>query len=485
MIQINNNTLDLNQLNKYINFNSKDILNVFPEDVKPFINLTVTSPPYWDAKQYGEVDQTGYKQKYEDYLEDIHRTFSGVYKLSKDSSTLYVISDTLKRNGRVIRIPDDIAKILETIGWIHQDVIIWNKGKTLPWSRKGQLRNKFEYINVFTKTNNFVYNIDQIRVPELTEWWIDYPERYSPLGKVPDNIWKFFIPTQGSWGIKKDFGDKEFRHACPFPPEMMARMILLSSNENDVVFDPYAGTGVLLATAASMKRKFLGFDTNSEYKSLFEQVTSPWIQTDIMPKIKLFYKNQQDLRDILKETIYKLRILKYQKELIKYINKAFEKSKKENDYFIASFAIEEILESEKSNGKKIGKASYYLIWNNPENIQLVINKAEGLIKKPPFSKYGLITNVIILSSLYKLDEIPLNCENQYSLYSKGVINNQYNSITVKDIPQLISDKRNEYSYKGIPPIISNISVHKEDYKGIPSPGNNEMFDFDQFENDGD
>ncbi|KAF6586438.1 site-specific DNA-methyltransferase, partial [Paenibacillus sp. EKM208P] len=75
-------------------------------------------------------------------------------------------------------------------------------------------------------------------VDKLMEWWIDYPERYNPEGKVPENIWEFPIPTQGSWGNKIDFGEEEFRHACPFPPEMMARLILLSSDKNDVVLDP-------------------------------------------------------------------------------------------------------------------------------------------------------------------------------------------------------------------------------------------------------
>ncbi|MFD1464224.1 DNA-methyltransferase, partial [Paenibacillus farraposensis] len=307
MIQINEQAVDFNQLNQYIICNSKKFTEYIPNNVEPFIDLIVTSPPYWDMKQYGNVKQTGFQQTYEEYLDDIEQTFNSLYKLSKETATLYVNSDTLKRDGKIIRLPDDIARRLENVGWIHQDIIIWDKGKTLPWSRKGQMRNIFEYIYVFTKSKHYKYYIERIKtVDELKEWWIDYPERYNPEGKVPDNIWEHFIPTQGSWGTKKDFGDKEFKHACPFPPDMMARIIKLSSDEGDVVFDPYAGTGVLLATAQNLNRRFLGLDTNPDYKQIFEQVTKPLIEEKIQ-EINNYYEKQEKMKLLLSKTIYKLR----------------------------------------------------------------------------------------------------------------------------------------------------------------------------------
>jgi len=463
MININNQKLDLREFNKYLTCNSTEFLNYMPDDTEPFIDLIVTSPPYWDMKQYGEVEQTGFKQSYNDYLDDIEQTFKNIYELSKDTATLYVNSDTLKRDGRIVRLPDDIATRLERIGWIHQDVIIWNKGKTLPWSRRGQMRNTFEYIHMFTKSKNYKYYIDRIKtVDELKEWWVDYPERYSPQGKVPDNIWEYFIPTQGSWGTKKDFGDKEFKHACPFPPEMMARIIKLSSDEGDVVFDPYAGTGILLATAMNLNRKYLGLDTNPDYKQIFDHVTMPLIDEKI-DEINHYYQEQDRLKYLLQEAIYKLRIMKFPKALIKAINKT------EKPIPIkAVIAIEENMNNEDEVVKyKIGKASYLLV-TDAEIQEETEHLLKNLISKAPFSKYGLITNVRFVNSEEAI-ELLNSFDTSLNLYSKGTVNDVFGQVTTEEATSIIEDEILNISHtdKDIPPIFSNLQIKLNVYDEIP------------------
>lgn len=466
MIHINEQPLDINKLNQYLTCNSKQFMEYLPKDMEPFIDLIVTSPPYWDMKQYGEVEQTGFKQTYEEYLDDIEQTFNTLYKLSKDTATLYVNSDTLKRNGRLIRLPDDIAKRLENVGWIHQDIVIWDKGKTLPWSRKGQMRNTFEYIHMFTKTKNYKYYIERIKtVDELKEWWVNYPERYSPQGKVPDNIWEYFIPTQGSWGTKKDFGDKEFKHACPFPPEMMARIIKLSSDEDDVIFDPYAGTGVLLATAQNLNRKYLGLDTNPEYKQIFEFVTKPLINEKIK-EIDNYYQKQENLISLLNEAIYKLRVMKFPKELIKALNKLF--TDKDFLSIQAAITIEEPMSNDEKELKhKIGKASYYLISDTVMEDNS-IDTLKGIISKAPFSKYGLIVDVKFITTDEAITLIK-SMDRKFHLYSKGIVNNSFGEVNLEEVIRLLKDSNfNEnHSEKGMPPIISNIEVKLSDYDEIP------------------
>jgi len=463
MININNQLLNLREFNKYLTCNSTEFFNYIPDNVEPFIDLIVTSPPYWDMKQYGEVEQTGFKQSYDDYLNDIERTFEHIFKLSKDTATLYINSDTLKRNGKIVRLPDDIATRLEKIGWIHKDVIIWNKGKTLPWSRKGQMRNTFEYIHMFTKTNKYKYYIERIKtVDELKEWWVDYPERYSPQGKAPDNIWEFFIPTQGSWGTKKDFGDKKFKHACPFPPEMMARIIKLSSDEGDVVFDPYAGTGILLATALNLNRKYLGLDTNPDYKQIFEQVTKPLI-SDKIDEINYYYQKQDKLKNLLQEAIYKLRVLKFPKALIKSLTKEGSSLS-----IKAALAIEEEMTSEEKEVKhKIGKATYYLVTNTEikEEMEYFL---ENIISKAPFSKYGLITDVRFISPEEAINLLS-SLNNTLNLYSKGTVNNVFGHVTVEEAKSIIEDSILNLSHtdKNIPPIFSNLQIKLDDYNEIP------------------
>jgi len=473
-MQINGQSINLDSLNQYIVFNSVHIAEAF-QNIEPFVDLTITSPPYWNMKKYGDIaEQTGYNQTYKDYLADIRKTFQGVYNISKDTASLFLIVDTMKRNGKLIRLPDHIAEELESIGWIHQDTIIWDKGKTLPWSRKGQMRNIFEYILMFTKSNSYKYHIDRIKtVDELMEWWIDYPERYSPDGKVPENIWKFYIPTQGSWGNKKDFGDKEFRHACPFPPEMMARILLLSSDVNDVVLDPYAGTGVLLAIAQKMERRFLGFDTNPDYKNVFEQVTTQLI-AEKWPKIKAYYDIQTELKEIMNEVIYKLRVLKYQKALIKRLRPILSSAlSNENAYlkpFLLNLAFDHDISESETKEQKIGKVDYYMVVNEEAiDITTLETQINELINKPPFTKYGLITNTQVITRGMLKQILAKYNYNRLFLYSNGDTKDFKRELRKQDIMKLVKSKElHELFDKDIPPLVSNIKIEKKDYSSIPA-----------------
>lgn len=465
--------LDLNKLNEYVIGNSLFLTEYF-NGIEPFVDLVVTSPPYWDMKQYGEVkEQTGYGQQYSNYLMDIQKIFEGVYNITKDTASLFVIVDTMKREGRTVRLPDDIASKLEEIGWVHQDTIIWDKGKTLPWSRRGQMRNVFEYVLMFTKkdSTDYKYYIDRIKTTEkLKEWWIDYPERYNPQGKVPDNIWEFYIPTQGSWGSKKDFGEEEFRHACPFPPEMMARLLLLATDENDVVFDPFSGTGVLLATAEKMNRRYLGIDTNPDYKKVFEKVTKELVNEKWL-EIEAYYNYQEYLKKILEESIYKLRILKYPKAVLK---KNRNEAKSDPEWLSNDFALLVALEKNINieidiiKNKAIGKVDYYFVWNNKETINQAKIQVEKIISKAPFTKYGLIINVklITVSEFLQMKE---DLPSELSLYINGDTTNLNSKIELEYLFKLLSEDSLKHNFdKDIPPTVSNVTIKSSDYSMLPA-----------------
>lgn len=469
------NKIDINKLNIYLNESSIHISDIFSQN-SPFVDLIVTSPPYWNMKKYGDVEnQTGYKQTYEEYLADIKKTFQGVYDISKETASLFLIVDTMKRNGKMVRLPDDISKELESIGWIHQDTIIWDKGKTLPWSRKGQMRNVFEYILMFTKSDSYKYYIDRIKtVDELMEWWIDYPERYNPEGKVPENIWEFPIPTQGSWGNKKEFGEEEFRHACPFPPEMMARILLLSSDPNDVVLDPYAGTGVLLAMAQKMGRRYIGFDTNNDYKKVFEQVTIPLI-SDKWPNIEAYYNIQSELKGLMKEAIYKLRVLKYQKALIKKLRPILSPEPYNKNRYIRpvllNVALAHNLTPEQLEDQKIGKVDYWLVLNDDEiDADNLKNHVNQLTSKAPFTKYGLITSTKIISINQLRNILDQSRYNNFYLYSEGNTKDCKKEISLQEILDLLNSKEALFKLfdKDVPPLVSNVKIEQKDYSSIPA-----------------
>jgi DNA methylase. len=189
-----------NVINKIFNIDSRNIIDVLGDSVR--IKSTITSPPYFDMKDYGSENQIGFGQNYQNYLEDLKQIFSNIYKITDDDGSLWIIIDSFKRDNQVVTLPFDLSNKLKETGWLLQDIIIWKKDKTVPWSNNGFVQRKFEYILFFTKTKNFKYNKDKVRnydTDQLKKWWVKYPERYNPKGKALDEIWEFPIPVQGSW----------------------------------------------------------------------------------------------------------------------------------------------------------------------------------------------------------------------------------------------------------------------------------------------
>jgi len=212
------------------------------------LDATITSPPYGALLDYGTPNQIGFGQSHEAYLEDMSSLFGLLWSRTKTTGSLWLIVDTFKERvgpglGRVVPLPFQLASRAEECGWILQDVVIWEKDHTIPWSRRGQFRNSFEYVLFFVRARDFKYRIDRIKeVHSIKGWWASHPERYSPRGVTPSNIWRFPVPKQGSWS------PDVFEHHCPLPPSLVARIVELSTDPKDVVCDPFVrrvtGAGV-------------------------------------------------------------------------------------------------------------------------------------------------------------------------------------------------------------------------------------------------
>lgn len=297
-------------MNNFIyNVDSRKISEILNKDVQ--IQTTITSPPYFDMKDYGVDGQVGYGQKYDDYLDDLQSIFGQVYTYTKENGTLWIIIDTFKRNNTIVPLPFDLAERIQQVGWLLQDIIIWKKDKTVPWSNNGFTQRKFEYILLFSKTPKYKNNKDCVRVydtRQLKKWWVKYPERYNPKGKALDEIWEYPIPVQGSWG------DKYIRHFCPLPKDMVSNMIQISTDEGDVVFDPFAGTGTVLSQSAYMNRKYLGFELNPSYIQQFKEYLSNSLEEGKKDYEKMLENHGQT---DFEETILNLRALKFGRLLVK------------------------------------------------------------------------------------------------------------------------------------------------------------------------
>lgn len=403
-----------NILNKIHNNDARNILSILGQEVS--IKSTITSPPYFDMKDYGSENQIGFGQNYEEYLEDLKKIFQSIFDLTTEDGSLWIVIDSFKRDNQVVTLPFDLSNKLKEIGWLLQDIIIWKKDKTVPWSKNGFVQRKFEYILFLTKTKNFKYNKDKVRnydTDQLKKWWIKYPERYNPKGKALDEIWEFPIPVQGSWG------NKYIRHFCPLPKEMVATMIEISTDKNDIVLDPFAGTGSVPFQSAVMGRKFIGFELNNKFIKMFDEYLKENIKTSEREFKKLLnIKDQDDF----KNQILNLRALKFGRLLLNEIEK---------EYLIETKVIVNIKEYYDSAKTHILVEYQFLNINDEikENIQDFINT---ITNKAPFSKFG-IKHLIKFPRKKNLNNI------NYFTYTKT----------------------NSYSYSKLPPTSDKVKVISE------------------------
>lgn len=316
------------------------------------VDVIITSPPYADMQDYGDQEGQIGEQVYEEFLEDLRTIFKQCYEVASDESTLWIITDTYRRNNRILRLPFDIADELENLknhrfcpekdcngrlqrdrgtgilncdicdenvnpleeSWHLKDHLIWNKQRTRPWRKKGQLRNIYEHISMYAKMDGYKYNADSIRIQDIDEfgrWWVNYPERYHPKGKLPGNVWDFPIPKQGEWGPKLNY------HPSPFPEPLVERIIKLATDPGDIVLDPFAGVGSTLAVAERLDRRPIGFELNEEFIEHYHN--------HVLPSVGKQKTEQQTLVDKdsgrnLEYLIWALRIHKYafrlQRELV-------------------------------------------------------------------------------------------------------------------------------------------------------------------------
>jgi len=333
--------------------NLKSVLGEHFESTDGLVDAIITSPPYADMQDYGDQDEQVGEQLYEEFLADLRTIFKQCYEVASSESTLWIVTDTFRRNNRVVRPPFDIADDLENLenhrfcpnedcngrlqrnrgtGMLHCDIceekknplneswqlkdhLIWNKQRTRPWRKKGQLRNVYEHISMYAKTDEYKYNADSIRIQNTDEfgrWWVNYPERYHPKGKLPENIWEYPIPKQGEWGPKLNY------HPSPFPQGLVERIIKLATDPGDVVLDPFAGVGSTLAVAERLNRRPIGFELNGDFIEYYHDHVLPTVGRQKTEQQTLV---EEDPGPNLENLIWTLRIHKYafrlQRELIR------------------------------------------------------------------------------------------------------------------------------------------------------------------------
>ena len=226
------------------------------------MHLVITSPPYWQLKDYGTSDQIGYHETYESYINNLSLVWKECHRVLHSGCRLCInIGDQFARSvyyGRykVIPIRTEIIKFCETIGFDYMGAIIWQKvtttnttgGATImgsfPYPRNGILKLDYEFILLFKKQG-----IPPKPTPEQKE-----------LSVISKEDWNTYF--SGHWYFA---GAKQEGHIAMFPEELPARLIKMFSFTGDTVLDPFLGSGTTSLAARNLGRHSIGYEINGNF----------------------------------------------------------------------------------------------------------------------------------------------------------------------------------------------------------------------------
>lgn len=251
---------DVNNFTVY--FKTSESMN----NLKESIDLMVTSPPYWDIKNYLKEGQIG-QESYSDYLKRLKKVWKQTYNHLSESGTIWININTIFKNKRVVLIPYDIIQQCLSIGYKFQRIIYWHKSSGIPTNGKN-LSDHFEYILVFSKSDEFIIN-----KPDFNFYLNEY------------------FKNSNIWNINRKAGaiGKNYVHPAVFPVEMINTIIKIGTQENSFVLDPFLGSGTSLISAIKTHRNFIGYEFNEDFKSLIEYRLSNETSN---PNVNFIFKRQ-------------------------------------------------------------------------------------------------------------------------------------------------------------------------------------------------
>jgi len=260
------------------------------------VNLIITSPPYWQLKDYGHTEQIGFDDSYEKYINNLNVVWAECERVLKKGCRLCInIGDQFARSvyyGRykVIPIRTEIIRFCETIGFDYMGAIIWQKVTTsnttggasvmgsYPYPRNGIIKIDYEFILLFKKLGK----------PPIVS------KEIKETSKMTNEEWNEYF--SGHWNFS---GERQNGHIAKFPEELPKRLIKMFSFYGETVLDPFLGSGTTTLAAKNLNRNSIGYEINEKFKQIIENRLG-------IDKAKLF-DNDYDIKFDIQEKIKNLK----------------------------------------------------------------------------------------------------------------------------------------------------------------------------------
>lgn len=219
-------------------------MNAVPDNS---ISVVVTSPPYWDLKDYFKKGQIG-QEPYKTYLNRLYKVWEGCYKKLNETGSLWININIRTKNGKVILIPRDFIIQCKKIGFHYKGVLIWHKSSGIPTHDKN-IVDRHEYVLVFSKSDKLKLNIKICS-------YCDYKNEDINRGLF--------------WNINRKAGSvgEHFIHPAIYPNDLVSRIVEITTNVNETVLDPFLGSGTTLIASILEGRNCIGYEYNEGFKEL-------------------------------------------------------------------------------------------------------------------------------------------------------------------------------------------------------------------------
>ena len=272
---------EISMVKNILNGDAATVLGTFPAEQ---IQCIVTSPPYFQQRDYQATGQIGVENSPEEYIARLVEAFRECRRVLRNDGTLWLNLGDKYEDGRLLGMPWRVALALMQDGWILRSDVIWHKPNAMPSSVKSRPTSDHEYVFMFSKEDKYLYNADAIREPHVTfseqskmrggrghfgkaggtpeagknggnsnlhrgRW----DQAFHPLGRNKRTVWS--IPLS-------KFPDAHF---AVFPETLVETCLLAGSMPGSLILDPFCGSGTTLLVAKRMNRQFMGIDCNSDY----------------------------------------------------------------------------------------------------------------------------------------------------------------------------------------------------------------------------
>jgi DNA modification methylase len=237
------------------------------------VHLIITSPPYWQLKDYGNGKQIGFNDTYEEYINNLNLVWQECHRVLQKGCRLCInIGDQFARSvyyGRykIIPIRTEIIKFCENTGFDYMGAIIWQKVTTchttggatvmgsFPFPRNGIIKLDYEFILIFKKYGNH---------PKVNKG-------VKEQSRLTQEEWNQYFT--GHWNFS---GEKQNKHLAMFPEELPRRLIKMFSFVDDTILDPFLGSGTTCLVAKNLNRNSIGYEINEDFLPIIKEKLRLW-----------------------------------------------------------------------------------------------------------------------------------------------------------------------------------------------------------------